>query len=43
MVLVGACNSALLAAPNLDTAYYLYNMTTQAYTSLGSLMLYDPI
>ena len=43
MVLVGACNSALLAAPNLDTAYYLYNMTSQAYTSLGSLMLYDPI
>ena len=42
-VVVGACTSALDAVPNIDTAYFLYNMSTQEYTSLGSLMLYDPI
>ena len=39
----GRCTSALDAVPNIDTAYFLYNMSTQEYTSLGSLMLYDPI
>jgi probable HAF family extracellular repeat protein len=42
-VVIGASNLASDAVPNIDTAYFLYNMNTQAFTSLGSLMLYDPI
>ena len=42
-VVIGASDSASDAVPNIDTAYFLYNMNTRAFTSLGSLMLYDPI
>ncbi len=42
-VVIGASNSASVSCPNDNTAYFLYNMNTHAFTSLGSLMLYDPI
>ena len=42
MVVVGAGNTYLAATPTNDSAYFLYNMSTQSFTSLGNLMLYDP-
>ncbi len=42
MVVVGASNSVSAATPTNDSAYFLYNMSSKSYTSLGSLMLYDP-
>ncbi len=42
-VVVGAAIGSLVSCPNDDTAYFLYNMSTQAYTPLGNFMLYDPI
>ena len=43
-VVVAAGIAYLRSTPEYnDTAYFLYNMNTHTYTSLGSLMLYDPL
>ena len=39
--MVGASNGYLLSTPTYDSAYFLYNMSTQSFTSLGNLMLCD--
>ncbi len=44
VVVLGVNNQGLVGgSPNVDQAYYLYNESTQQYTSLGSLMMWDPI
>ena len=42
-VVIGASTYNNLSTPEYDTGYCLYNIGTQQYTSLGSLMMYDPI
>jgi probable HAF family extracellular repeat protein len=42
-VVVGGWTLAGTSSPEVDTGYFLYNMTSQQYTSLGSLMLWDPM
>ncbi len=41
-VVVGGNDSSNFSTPEVNDGYFLYNMNTQSYTSLGSLMLYDP-
>ena len=42
-VVIGASNYANQTTPTDDTAYFLYDSSTQQYTSLGGLMMYDPL
>ncbi len=43
IVVVGGYTLSGTYSPEIDTGYFLYNMTSQQYTPLGSLMLWDPM
>ena len=42
-MVVGGYTLSGTYSPEIDTGYFLYNMTSQQYTPLGSLMLWDPM